>query len=63
MSQLELDQPVARATGETRRTVRQLGFSVADPLDVTFDPEPSLTAKYLDWDDVAADRHARLAVH
>jgi hypothetical protein len=63
MSQTELDYLVAAATGESPRTVHELGFSLADPLDVAFDPEPSGTAPYLDWDEVDDRRYAELAVH
>jgi hypothetical protein len=65
MSQSELDRLVASATGESRVTVRQLGFSLADPLDVAYDPEPGDDGddRYLDWDLVADQRFAELAVH
>ena len=39
MSQKELDRAVAEATGEDIGFIRG-GFSIADPLDVIFDPEP-----------------------
>lgn len=63
MTQAQLDRSVAAITGEARRTIRHLGFSLADPLDVAFDPEPSGDGGYLDWDDVAGRRFAQLAVH
>jgi hypothetical protein len=31
---------VATATGENLSEIRQLGFSLADPLEVNYDPEP-----------------------
>lgn len=49
MTQLELDTAVAVATGESISAIRQLGFSLADPLDVDFDPEPRRPLMF-DWD-------------
>jgi hypothetical protein len=49
MSQHELDAAVAAATGETVSTIHQLGFGVADPRDVNYDPEPRRPL-VLDWD-------------
>ena len=34
MTQTQLEQLVAKATGEDIRAIRHLGFSVADPLEV-----------------------------
>ena len=59
----QLEGAVARATGESRRTIRHLGFSLADPLEVGFDPEPSDVVKFLDWDEVAGARYAQLALY
>ena len=39
MTQRQLEREVARATGETLSEVRHLGFSIADPDEVNFDPE------------------------
>ena len=53
MTQQDLDRQVARATGDTLCEIRRLGFSIADPVDVDFDPEPSDPVdKYLDWDEL-----------
>jgi hypothetical protein len=52
MSQKELDRAVAEATGEDIGFVRG-GFSIADPLDVIFDPEPRRPF-VLDWDSMSA---------
>ncbi len=41
MQQLEIDRLVAEATGESMSEVRRLGFSLADPMFVEYDPEPS----------------------
>ena len=61
MTQAQLDRSVAAATGESRRTVRQRGFSLADA--PAYDPEPYVDQRYLDWDDVADLRFAEMAVH
>ncbi len=63
MTQAQLNRSVAAVTGEARRTIRERGFSLANPLEVTFDPEPSGDAGYVDWDEVAGQRYAQLAVH
>ena len=62
MTQQELDCAVAEATGETLCDVSRMGFSLADPNDVAFDPEPyepvDEIEKYIDWDDLDAERNA-----
>ena len=51
MTQMQLEQLVAEATGEDVRAIRQRGFSVADPFEVDFDPEPdNLGPQLIDWD-------------
>lgn len=62
MTQSQLDRAVAAVTGESRRTIGQIGFSLADPLTPCFDPEPSGVAKFLDWDQVDGRRYAALSV-
>ena len=53
MTQRDLNLSVACATGESLGDIRRRGFSLADPLDVNFDPEPSGPfARCVDWDDV-----------
>jgi hypothetical protein len=52
MSQKELERAVAEATGESLGFVRGAGFSIADPVDVHFDPEPRRPL-VLDWDSMA----------
>ena len=49
MSQRELERAVAVATGESVVTIHELGFGLADGLDVDFDPEPR-RPMMLDWD-------------
>ena len=41
MTQQSLDRQIARATGESLATIRRLGFSIADPSLVVYDPEPA----------------------
>jgi hypothetical protein len=51
VSQHDLDQEVARATGESLRTIRRRGFSIIDFSETQFDTEPDDTpAMVLDWD-------------
>lgn len=53
MTQTQLEQLVAKATGEDIRAIRERGFSVADPLEVNFDPEPdNLPPQVVDWDEL-----------
>jgi hypothetical protein len=52
MSQRELNEAVARATGESMSVVRGHGFSIADPVAVDFDPEPRRPL-ILDWDSMS----------
>jgi hypothetical protein len=52
MSQYEIDQAVAAATGESLATIHHLGFGIADPIDVNFDPEPRRPL-VLDWDSMS----------
>jgi hypothetical protein len=63
MTQGQLDRAVAAATGESRRTIGGLGFSLADPLTTPFDPEPSDVARFLDWDRVARRRYRQVSVY
>jgi hypothetical protein len=59
VTQHHLDRLVAAATGESRRTVAQFGFSLADPLRVHHDPEPyNEFGSYVDWDELDAQRYA-----
>ena len=59
MSQYEIDQAVAAATGESIGTIHDLGFGIADPLDVNYDPEPRRPLVF-DWDSMSPDRMAGL---
>jgi hypothetical protein len=40
MIQTEIDRAVARATGENVGTIARRGFSIADPAQADYDPEP-----------------------
>ena len=52
LNQRELDNAVARATGEDLQVIRHRGFSLINPSDVDFDPEVDQRAPYvIDWDD------------
>jgi hypothetical protein len=53
MSHLELNQAIARVTGESLSLITDRGFSIADPLDVNFDPEPRRPMVF-DWDTMCA---------
>ena len=60
MTHQDLTCAVAEATGESIRTISRRGFSLADPIDVCFDPEPNdLGPHYVDWDRLDAQRHGR----
>jgi len=57
MTQQDLDRAVSAATGEELREIRRRGFSIVDPADVDFDPEPDdLPAQVIDWDDYRSGR-------
>ena len=59
MTQMQLDELVAHATGESLCEVRQRGFSLADPPHVHFDPEPCLPMQ-IDWDAIQDERMVAL---
>jgi len=61
MTQQDLDTAVARATGEDITQIRRRGFSIADPLNVEFDPEPStFPPQVIDWDEIDRSRNVAL---
>lgn len=49
MTQTEIDTAVATVTGESVAMIHHLGFGLADPMEVEFDPEPR-SPLVLDWD-------------
>ena len=58
MTQNQLDRLVARVTGENLGEIQRLGFTMADPIDVEFDPEPNdLSSQTVDWDEVDLRRN------
>jgi len=66
MNQSDLNRAVVRATGETVETINHMGFSIADPAEVHFDPEPcdfdiDLENRVIDWDAVDAERRVAMA--
>ena len=58
MTQTSLNRAIARATGESLSTIRSLGFSIANPDDVSFDPEQPRRRRHhvVDWDRLDAQR-------
>ncbi len=67
MTQTELNRAVAKATRETVSTIAEMGFSIANPIDVEHDPEPTvfgneLEAKFIDWDRRDAERYVPLVL-
>ncbi|HBN75517.1 MAG TPA: hypothetical protein DD473_06805 [Planctomycetaceae bacterium] len=61
MTQSQLNQLVADATGEDLREIRNRGFSLADPLEVDFDPEPyDLPPQMIDWDEIDLQRNVAI---
>ena len=61
MTQNQLNRLVADATGEDLEAIRQLGFSLADPFDIDFDPEPNdLPPQVVDWDDLDEQRNVAI---
>jgi len=59
MTQAELNRAVARATGETVTTIRDLGFSLADSEEAVHDPDShDLDAQVVDWDELDTRRSA-----
>ena len=58
MYQKQLNQLVADATGEDLHEIHQRGFSLMDPFDRNFDPEPDdLPPQRIDWDELDLQRH------
>ena len=60
MTQAEVDRAVARATGESVRTIQRLGFLIADPNSELTDPDDEDLGPYvLDWDELERQRLER----
>jgi len=60
MTRNELERQLCDATGEALSQIRHLGFSVADPTDVDFDPEPYDRPHLVDWDTVEQRRNVSI---
>jgi len=61
MTQSEIDRAVATATGETVHTVSVLGFTIADPEIVEYDPDPcDIEDLIVDWDELDAQHNVPL---
>jgi len=57
VKQADLDRAVARATGETVSTIKQLGFLLADPTEI-LDPDSDQTGpNVIDWDALELQRN------
>ena len=60
MTQNELNNAVARVTGESICTISARGFGLADPASADHDPEPSepvdVESKIVDWDRLDVER-------
>ena len=57
MTQNQLNQLVADATGEDVCEIESRGFSLADPLEIDFDPEPYAPPRIVDWDRLDVERN------
>ncbi len=58
MYKKHLNQLVADATGEDLHEIRHRGFSLVDPFDSNFDPEPDdLPPQMIDWDELELQRN------
>ena len=62
MTQSQLEQAVASATGESRRTIRQLGFSLIRPGSRSGQRSGADVGKFLDWDQVQRTRYAHAGI-
>ncbi len=59
MTQAELDRQIADATGESQRTISQMGFVPLRPLAYERDREPLV----VDWDELDRDRKRSALLH
>lgn len=59
MPQQELELAVAKATGEDITKIQRRGFSLIEPHDNDFDPEPDCRSpQIIDWDEYDLWRNA-----
>ena len=58
MTQRQINSAVARRTGEDIDEIRRRGFTIANPLDTDFDPEPNnMPPQMVDWDELDLNRN------
>ena len=59
MNQNDLNRSLSRATGESVRTIKRLGFSLFDPGANNAEPDSiDLPPQVVDWDQLELDRMA-----
>ena len=51
-----IDRTVCRATGESVREISRRGFSLADLIEVDYDPESEVSPQVMDWDELERRR-------
>ncbi|WP_144970782.1 hypothetical protein [Bremerella volcania] len=57
MYPIEFDEAISKATGESLCVIRHRGFTLADPVEVNFDPEPDdHEPSFIDWDEMERER-------
>ena len=57
MLQMQFDEAVAQATGESLHEIRRRGFGPANPPEIDFDPETyDRPPQLVDWDELEAWR-------
>lgn len=57
MTQQQLNREVANSLGEDIHEISRRGFSIADPAETYFDPEPDLLPpSMIDWDELERQR-------
>lgn len=57
MTAKEIDEAVARATGEDVRTIAWLGFVLLEPQPAEPANDSSLPINEIDWDDIDLERY------
>ena len=58
MTPRQLNCALAQRTGEDVQEIQRRGFSIADPFDTDFDPEPDDTPpQTVDWDQLELNRN------
>ncbi len=63
MTQREIDSAVAQRTGEEVREITRRGFTIIDPFEIYFDPEPDdLPRQIMDWDQYELERNVAWSI-